>query len=126
MNRTQPTGESPLQKCARLVIALEELAAEESHCIETGDIATVLGIQKRLEPIIRYLSDHAADADRGVRDRIAAVLDTREKSGARLEAELKKVRKQIDELDARKRRAAAVAPVYGGAAQPRGRLNAKG
>jgi hypothetical protein len=109
------------------VIALEELVAEEAHCIETREIATVLGIQTRLDPIIRYLSDHAADADHGVRDRIAAVLRIRERSSATLEAELQQTRKQIDELDARKRRAAAVAPVYGGGAvQQRGRLNAKG
>lgn len=126
MKRTQRIPEGPSQKCSRLVVALEELVSEEAHCIETRDIATVLSLQKRLEPVIEYLAQHAADADRSLRDRIAAVLSVREKSSAKLDLELQQTRKQIDELDVRKRRAAAVVPAYGAGVTQRGRLNAKG
>lgn len=126
MNSRRPVDESPSEKCARLVVALEDLASQEAVCLKSRDFAAVLSIQGRVEPIIGYLSQHAADVDPAVRDRIAVVLKLRHESGEWLAEELGKTRAELDALEAKKRRVAVVAPVYGKGPVPRSRLNIKG
>lgn len=107
--------ETPTQMCARLVTALEDLVAQEAVCLQTRNFAAVVSIQDRALPLIELLVAHAADVlDPQLRERISAIIERRHETGAWLTAELERTRMELHAVQAGQRRAAQVAPVYGG------------
>lgn len=127
MKKSQvPLAETPAEKCARLVGALEDLVSQETVCVRNRDFAAVADIQQRLGPLIEHLAAHSSDTDAGIRVRMAAVIKARDESSAWLQKEMDRTRAELGELQASKRRVAQVAPAYGRAPSSRSRLNVSG
>ncbi len=119
--------ETEAQTCSRLVTALEDLADQEAASMRSRDFAAVVEIQKRAGPLVRHLAEHGPRvADAAFRRRVSAVIQRREMNEAWLSAEIEKTREQLHVLDAGRRRAAQVAPVYGHVGFRRNRLRAVG
>lgn len=106
--------QTPAQRCARLVAALEELAAQEECALREGEFAVVETIQERAGAVIGDLaSQPIAMADEALRDRLIAVSARRARSSERLAAELSRLRADLADTRASKGRVAQIAPVYG-------------
>jgi hypothetical protein len=119
--------ETPAEMCARLVTALEDLAAQESICLQTRNFAAVVAIQDRAQPLVEHLTAHAADlVDPTVRARIAALIAKRNDSGAWLTAEIERTRQQLHAVEGKQRRVARIAPAYAYARSSRRQLSAVG
>lgn len=107
--------ETPAQRCARIVGALEDLVSQEALALENGDIAAVLDLQDRTAPLVEFLTtvplSHATAP--GIRGRIAALQERRAQTEARLRVELDRARAELQETVLGQRRAAQIAPVYG-------------
>lgn len=107
--------ETPGQRCARIVAALEDLVSQEAVALANDDLAMVLELQDRTAPLIEFLATaglaHATAP--GMRGRIAALQERRALTAARLAVELDRTRAELQETLLGQRRAAQIAPVYG-------------
>ncbi len=104
----------PAQRCARLVAALEDLAAQEECALREGDYVTVATIQERAGAVIGDLgSQSLASADPALRDRLAAIRARRALSSERLAGELTRLQADLADTKASKGRVTRIAPVYG-------------
>lgn len=111
------------QRCARLVAALEDLAAQEEASLRAKDFAAVASLQARAGAVVADLVSRAGEVSAVLRARIIAVLEQRERSSARLAEAIAETREALRETDRSQRRVAQVAPVYGRAAsEPRSQL----
>jgi len=114
--------ETPAQTCARLLVALEDLAEQEATSLQARDFAAVVHLQQRAAPLVAHLAEHGpAVADDALRARIAAWLAHRHETGKWLADQIERTKEQLLKLEASHRRAAQIAPVYGrgAAAGPR-------
>lgn len=118
--------ETPKQRGVRLASALEDLVAQEAACIEAGDLNGVADIQARTAEVVHELAACAEALDSRTREAIATVLRRREASLANLAGHIARTRRELDDLQATQRRAAKVAPVYGGKPAIRGSLSFSG
>jgi hypothetical protein len=115
--------ETPRQKCARLLVALEDLVGQEISCVRTGDFAGLCSLQDRAGPLVTWLVEHGpAIADADIRRRIAGVLESRQRTAAALASEIARTRSEVDGLSVSLRTVARVAPVYGRAVPVRRQL----
>jgi hypothetical protein len=106
--------ETPAQMCVRLVTALEELAAQEAATLEARDFPVVVELQDRAAPLIQLLGAHAADVtDQKLRERVAALIERRNRMGEWLAEQIARVREELKQTEATQRRLAQVAPAYG-------------
>lgn len=107
--------ESPVQRCVRIVSALEDLAAQEAAAVARGDFATVQALHDRSAPLVEFLAAAGAEAlaAAGLRRRLAAVYELRARSGEVLAAAMAQVRVELAQTEAGQRRAARIAPAYG-------------
>lgn len=107
--------ETPAQRCARIVMALEDLVSQEAMALANGDISMVVELQERTAPLIEFLATaglvHATAP--GLRGRIAALQERRAETSARLAGEIDRTRSELQETLLGQRRAAQIAPVYG-------------
>ena len=119
--------ESPAQTCARLLVALEELVAQEAGRLEARDFAAVVRIQERAAPLIEHLAVHGREiSDEAFRARVRAVLARRQRTGEWLGAQLARVREELRQTVIAQRRMAQMAPAYAGMSRPRRQLSAIG
>lgn len=119
--------ETAAQACARLVTALEDLAAQEAVCLQTRNFDAVVSIQNRAAPLVEHLAKHGPEvADDELRNRIAAVLARRTETGAWLMAEIERTRERLNSLQANQRRVSKIAPAYSQSAGPRRQFSAVG
>lgn len=120
--------ESAAQTCARLVIALEDLAAQEALALQGRDFAAAIEIQERAAPLVQHLVAHADDVvDPQVRERIGKIRAQRHRSGEWLAEQIEQTRRDLAEMHASRRRVAQIAPAYGrGGAAAHARLSAVG
>jgi hypothetical protein len=119
--------ETAAQMCARLVTALEDLAAQEAVCVQTRNFAAVVAIQDRAAPLVELLASHEGDiTDAAVRTRIKNLLERRNETGAWLIREIERTRERLHSLEASQRRVARIAPAYGQSSGPRRQLSAVG
>ncbi|MES2695206.1 MAG: hypothetical protein V4773_17155 [Verrucomicrobiota bacterium] len=108
--------QTPAQRCARLVAALEDLASQEESSLRTGDFAAVESIQERAGAVIGDLASQTiAMADEALRARLRAVSARRSRSSEWLAGELERTRTELSETNASRGRVAKIAPVYGSA-----------
>jgi len=106
--------ETPAQTCARIITALEDLAAQEAAALETRDFTAAITIQDRAAPLVEHLATYAGEiTDPALRARIAAVHARRDRTGEWLAEQISRVRQQLHDLEAGQRRVAQVAPAYG-------------
>ena len=119
--------ETPVQTCSRLLAALEDLARQEATTLAARDFATVVKLQERGAPLVAHLAEHGpAVADAALRARIAAWLAHRHKTGEWLAAQIAQTKAELENLDARQRQVARLAPAYGRAAAASRQLSAVG
>lgn len=106
--------QTPAQRCARLVTALEDLAAQEECALRAGDFAVVETLQERAGAVIGDLASRSvAMADESLRERLVAVSARRARSSEWLAGELSRLRADLAETKASRGRVAQIAPVYG-------------
>jgi hypothetical protein len=107
--------ETPAQRCARIVGALEDLAAQEAAAIETHDFAGALTVQDRAEPLVDFIvrDAHAGVCDGAITSRISAVQMLRARTSEKLAQEMARTRNELQRMQATKSRVAQVAPAYG-------------
>jgi hypothetical protein len=118
--------ETPAQKVARLLGALEDLTCQEALLLRAGDYPGVVQTQQRIAPLVECLVGLAAAAGNSIRARIAAVVDQRRHSEEWLAAALARGREEVRQIRANQRRIAQVRPVYVGAAAGGRQLSAQG
>lgn len=119
--------ETTAQTCARLLVAFEDLSAQEAMALREGDFAAVADIQARSAPLVEYLGDHGpATADQVFLARIRALLLRRKESADWLAAQIEQTREELRQTRASEQRAARIAPVYGSNVPPVTRLSAVG
>ncbi len=119
--------ETPVQKCARLVTALEDLVAQEAVCLQTRDFAAAISIQDRAAPLVEHLSLHGPNvADQALRRRVETLIARRNDTATWLATELRQTREQLLGLQASQRRVAKVAPAYGRGSDSRRQLCVRG
>ena len=105
--------ETPAQRCTRLLVALEDLAGQEAASLASGDVATLIALQQRADPLVAYLGKHGpAVADDGMRARVGALLTRRRETAVVLARRIEETRSRLKELEASRRRVARVAPAY--------------
>ena len=105
--------ETGVQRCSRLVAALEDLAQEESTALAHRDFSAVLTLQERAGPLISFLAA-ATETDRAeLIDRLEALHSRRERTHRALTAELEGTRRALQETSVAQNRVAQVAPAYG-------------
>lgn len=105
--------ESPAQKCARLVGALEDLAGQEAAAVEHQNFEAVAEIQQRAEPLVAYLVAEGAVIDAATRERLITVQRRRSATAERLRQGIAQVRAELEQIGSVRRRVGRVAPVYG-------------
>jgi hypothetical protein len=112
--------QTPAQRCARLVSALEDLAAQEEASLHARDFSAIVSIQERTGAIVTDLVAHAAATDRELRARVAAVQQRRDRCAEWLANEIAGTRDELRETEVSRNRVAKIAPVYGssGSATP--------
>ena len=121
--------QTPGQRCARIVAAFEDLAAQEEASLQVRDFAALEEIQDRAALLVADLVTHAAAADSALRQRISAVQVRRGRSSDWLAQEIELTRTSLHETNCTQRRVARIAPVYGStpaAARVPSQLNAIG
>jgi hypothetical protein len=100
--------------CARLLVALEELSAQEAASLEARDFAAVVHLQERAAPLVAHLAEHGPTvADDTLRARIAAWLARRHETGEWLAEQIAQTREKLRELDTSERRVTTFATTYG-------------
>lgn len=118
--------QTPAQRCARLVSALEDLAAQEEASLQTRDFVAIESIQVRTGALVDDLVALAASMDVSLRARIESIHARRERSSEWLAQEMTRARAELRETDAARGRVARIAPVYGrtpAASRESGRLS---
>lgn len=106
--------ETQAEKCARLVTALEDLAAQEAATWQVGDFAEAALIQLRAAPLVDFIATAGLQAaDSEFQARVATLLNLRRQSVERIAAEIRTVRAELQIMESRERTVARVAPAYG-------------
>ena len=119
--------ETPAQRGARLVNALETLVAEESAALHAGDFEAAGTLADRAGPVVEWLTAHADVITPGLQAQLLDVRRQRQHNAEFLEAQIARTRADLQQIAASRRRVAQIAPVYGrGAMTPRGRLSVVG
>lgn len=107
--------ESPVQRCTRIVTALEDLAGQEAAALAHRDFATVLALQDRTTPLVEFLITSGATQMRepGLRRRVRALHELRQKTSETLAVAMANTRADLQQTQVAQRRVAQIAPAYG-------------
>lgn len=107
--------------------ALEDLAHQESASLQARDFAAVVQVQERAAPLVVLLAGHGPAADDpALRERVAAFLSRRRKTGEWLAGQIVRAKAELDELEASRRRVTRWVPAYGRNREGSRRLHAVG
>ena len=104
--------ESPVQTCARLLAALEDLVTEEAGLLAAEQVSEMITLQARMEPLVEHLVALAPAADPGVRVRVQALVARRAYTGADLSARIAHLRGELDRMAETRHTVHRLAPVY--------------
>jgi len=108
-----PDMETPVQRCERIVAALEDLAAQEAASVAQGDFAAVQALHERTAPLVEFLSSVGSAAmAAGLRRRLIAVYELRHRSGEAVAQAMAQTRLELAQTQASQRRVARIAPAY--------------
>ena len=109
---------TPPDSCARILVALEELVRQENVLLQAGEVAAVVEIQSRTEPLVAFLATQEGQLEADARARIIALHAMRTQSLASLSAQMARNRTELRAISGRQRVIAQVAPAYGVASAP--------
>lgn len=118
--------ESPAQRCARVLTALEDLVAQEAAALAQRDFNAVLALQDRTAPLVEFLSRAAASDVAELGPRFRALQEQRRQTSDRLAADIDSARAELQQTQVAQRRVAKIAPAYGQPAPVRRQLQAVG
>jgi hypothetical protein len=119
--------ETPVQRCFRLLAALEEMVAQEAACLASSDFGGLVGLQQRAEPLVAHLGRYGSTiADEEFRSRVGSWLARRREIAGLLSARISETRERLNQLESSRRRVARVVPVYAHNSQVTRRLSAVG
>ena len=98
----------------RLLVALEEFAAQESLQLAAGNVAAVRQIQERAAPVVAELVRLGRTAIPAVvHSRLVALVNRRLECQERLDRQIGQMRDALGQTQANLRRIGQIAPVYG-------------
>ena len=118
--------ETPAQRGARLIAALEDLVAQETAVLRNGDFDEANTVADRTAPIVEWLADHPTFVPASLQERLAAIGSQRARNAEFLDSEIARTREELQQVAVSRRRVAQIAPVYGRAAAQPTRLSAVG
>jgi len=105
------------QRSARLIAALEDLAAQEAAAVSTGDFGAAGALAERCAPLVAEIAAQANGknvmTDEALRRRLRAIRDRRAETSEALATQMARLRDELQQTQAAQRRTAAIAPVYG-------------
>jgi hypothetical protein len=106
--------QTPAQRCARIVTALEDLVSQETAALANHDYAAVLTLQERTAPLIDFIVTNGAAYVTApeLRARLDLLQRRRGQNSASLTAEIDRARSDFQETCAAQRRVASIAPAY--------------
>jgi hypothetical protein len=104
--------ETPARQLHRVLLALEDLAAQEELLLRSEDYLAVPPLQLRAAPLVECLVVGAGAADGPLRQRISAVIARRARSQQGLVEQLIRVRDELLQIQTSRQRIAQVAPAY--------------
>lgn len=105
--------ETPFQCAARLLIALDELVAQEGNYLRAGSFVLAAGVRARTEPVVSRLVELSQSP--GVpelRGKVAAIVERSSRHAAILEEKIAEFRAEIRRIDQARHRTNQLAPAY--------------
>ena len=118
--------EAPAERAARLLAAIEDLAAQEAVTLRSRRFEEAIALQHRAAPLVEMFAAGAADVPDALRARVAALIERRRGTEAWLAQEIETARVTLRETVESRHRVARVAPAYGSGGVPLRRLSAMG
>ena len=98
----------------RLLVTLEEFAAQESLQLAAGDIAATRMLQERAAPVVAELVRLGRSAiPASVHSRLVALVNQRLSNQEFMDGQLARMRDALGQTQANLRRIGQIAPVYG-------------
>lgn len=105
--------ETPLQTATRLLVALEDLTAQESVLLRTLDFVDAVAIQERAAPLVDQLAVLATNPEvTTLRAKVKALVERRLQSRHFLDAQLGRLQSELRRIDEARSRLSRVAPAY--------------
>jgi hypothetical protein len=105
--------ETPVQTAARLLTALEDLAAQEATMLRTLEFVDAVAIQERTAPLVQKLAELAAHPEvAALRERVGELLARRNQNRHYLDTELARLQVELRRVDEARLRLAGLAPAY--------------
>lgn len=104
--------ETAAQTVDRLLVAIEDLTAQEGGLFRAGDFAGAVELQQRIAPVVEALISLQGAAASGASARIAGVVAARRRNGDWLTEMLDRHREELRELQVNRRRLAQLRPAY--------------
>jgi hypothetical protein len=104
--------ETPRRQFQRVLLALEDLAAQEELLLRAEDFAAVPPLQARAAPLVDFLVAGANTADESLSTRVAALIGRRARSAELLSRQVDGVRAELSAMRTSRRRIAQVMPAY--------------
>lgn len=104
--------ETEAHRIRRWIVALEDLAGQESLLLRGGDPHAARDVQARMSPLVDALAANAAHADPAARARIGAIVARRSASERWLQDALDGGRAELRQIEADRRRLIRMRPAY--------------
>lgn len=118
--------ETPKERAARLLSALEDLVMQESATLKTRNFAEAIAIQERAAPLVQSIASNANRLSHDLRLRVAALIERRRANDAWLAGEIEVVRVRLQDTAETQRRVTQLSPTYGRSVATCQRLSARG
>jgi hypothetical protein len=104
--------ETPVQQCLRLLAALEDLVAQESHLIGAENYEEVIRVQERAAPIVERLVALAPAADAGALRQASGLIERRRQNQELMARHVERTAAELDEAREARSRLTHFAPAY--------------
>ena len=104
--------ETPGRQFERLLLALEDLIAQEELMLHAEEFAAVPPLQARAAPIIERLIALAGSVESPLRERVVALVERRGRSEEILTREMNRVREELTAMQTSRQRVAQMMPAY--------------
>src|SRR4051812_15910598 len=105
--------ETPLQCAARLLVALDELVAQEGNYLRAGSFKLAAEVRGRTEPVVSRLVELSQSPGVSqLQGKVAAIVERSRQHGAMFEEKIIEFRGEIRRIDQARHRTNQLAPAY--------------
>lgn len=104
--------EAPRRQFQRVLLALEDLVAQEALLLGAQDFAAVPALQARAAPLVDWLVAEAPAADASLRRQVTELVERRARSAELLSRQIARVREELGAMQTSRQRLAQVMPAY--------------